>query len=156
MPFFVDIPQTPEFCGRMKHIDTFNTRQEAVAFCKEQWGTDENGMVGLVSFVQDYLSALCRITRRVRTMSNTGKYFLTTLDNGRQWLTDGKDFGVDPDAVPELLIACLMMERALQDYYDDDGDTLTLADCVFDLRVNGQDLPGLVAAAIAKTGKKDK
>jgi len=38
-------------------------------------------------------------------MEHTPKYFITELNDGIQWLTDGHDFGINPDAVPELLEA---------------------------------------------------
>ena len=37
-------------------------------------------------------------------------YFLTELNDGIQWLTDGQDFGMNPDAARDLLKA---LKRAL-------------------------------------------
>ena len=36
-------------------------------------------------------------------MEHTPRYFLTELNDGIQWLTDGHDFGIYPAAVPALL-----------------------------------------------------
>lgn len=38
-------------------------------------------------------------------MAHPPRYFLTELNDSIQWLTDGHDFGMNPDAVPGLLAA---------------------------------------------------
>jgi hypothetical protein len=61
------------------------------------------------------------IIERKETMTDkhTPKYFITELNDGIQWLTDGLDFGMRADAAPELLKAlkALMpwMGKALAD-----------------------------------------
>ena len=46
------------------------------------------------------------------TSKYTPRYFITELNNGIQWITDGQDFGMRADAAPELLDA-LMFERQI-------------------------------------------
>ena len=61
------------------------------------------------------------------------EYFLTKLDDGRQWLTDGHDFGIEPDAVPDLLEACRELlaevEHAIRQagYDSDDRESIIRA-----------------------------
>ena len=52
MSVYVDIPTTECISnadGPFKHIVTFATRKEAIAFCQEHFGADEQGRVSLVS-----------------------------------------------------------------------------------------------------------
>ncbi len=39
------------------------------------------------------------------------RYFLTELNDGIQWLTDGQDFGMNAASVPELLEALEYLEK---------------------------------------------
>ncbi|KKL45601.1 hypothetical protein LCGC14_2353980 [marine sediment metagenome] len=46
------------------------------------------------------------------TDKHTPRYFLTELNDGLQWLTDGQDFGMHPDAAPKLLKALQILANA--------------------------------------------
>ncbi len=45
--FYVDIPNADS--EEWINIDTFDTREEAIAFAKEKFGADDNGNVSLIS-----------------------------------------------------------------------------------------------------------
>ncbi len=46
--FAVDIPDINDF-GDMVNIDYFETKEEAIAFCKEKFGADDEGKICLLS-----------------------------------------------------------------------------------------------------------
>ena len=43
------------------------------------------------------------------------RYFLTELNDGIQWLTDGQDFGMHPDAALGLLKALGGLEKTMRE-----------------------------------------
>ena len=61
MSVYVDIP-TVEYIGpdgAFKHVQSFKTRREAIAFCQEHFGADEEGRVSLVSGEDDHICCSC-------------------------------------------------------------------------------------------------
>ncbi|KKM78527.1 hypothetical protein LCGC14_1359120 [marine sediment metagenome] len=64
-------------------------------------------------------------------MEHTPRYFLTELNDGLQWLTDGHDFGMHPGAARELLKALEDVRRIVANQLDNGlfpakGDTSNL------------------------------
>jgi hypothetical protein len=45
--YYVDIPQADK--EEWYNVDSFKSKQEALAFAKEKFGADENGMISLLS-----------------------------------------------------------------------------------------------------------
>lgn len=57
MPYWVDIPQETSIDlgddGAFKNVGEFRSRDEAIAFAREHFGADENGMISLVTGSDD-------------------------------------------------------------------------------------------------------
>lgn len=51
--FYVDLPNPEGKGSAMLAIDSFDTREEAIAFCQENYGADRNGCIDLISEVDD-------------------------------------------------------------------------------------------------------
>lgn len=50
MPKFeVDIPNSSDIEGSWENVGTFDTLEEAVAFCQENFGADEQGNINLIT-----------------------------------------------------------------------------------------------------------
>ena len=47
--FAVDLPNAEDIDGEWVDVEYFDTYEEAVAFCKEHFGADDNGCICLVS-----------------------------------------------------------------------------------------------------------
>lgn len=47
--FAVDLPNPQDIDGEWVNVEYFDTRQEAIDFCKEHFGADDNGCICLVS-----------------------------------------------------------------------------------------------------------
>lgn len=50
--FIVDIPDWTDW-DTWVQVQTFSTKKEAIAFCKENFGADDNGKIALISEIEE-------------------------------------------------------------------------------------------------------
>ena len=54
MAWFVDVPNPASPESPWVNIDVFDSKEDALRYVQTTFGADENGMIGLISYDEDY------------------------------------------------------------------------------------------------------